>query len=187
MTANAMAGDRERCIEAGMDGYLTKPVRPDELTAAISQWLPRIEADPSAETSVDANSGATPRLPVAETPVSLVVLDRSHLAELRALGGPASADFMAEVIGAFLTEGVAEVEQIRAAAASNDAAGVLSGAHRLKGSAMNLGCRALADAAEALESLGRAGTVEGAEPMLDRLGGAFEQTVAALRIELEAA
>jgi signal transduction histidine kinase/DNA-binding response OmpR family regulator/HPt (histidine-containing phosphotransfer) domain-containing protein len=190
MTANAMAGDRERCLEAGMDGYLTKPVRPDELTAAISEWLPRVEAEPEAETTFSfapqgANEGES--VPDAAALVDLAVLDRSQLAELRALGGSASDDFMADLIGAFLTEGVAEVDEIRAAAAGNDAAGMLSGAHRLKGSAMNLGCRALAEAADAVESLGRQGTVEGAEPMLDRLDAAFEQTAAALRIELEAA
>ena len=187
MTANAMAGDRERCLEAGMDGYLTKPVRPDELTAAISQWLPKAEAEPDAATTLSPAPDAAQPLPEADPPDNLVVLDRSQLAELRALGGPASTEFMAELIGAFLTEGVTEVEQIRAAAASQDAAGVLTRAHRLKGSAMNLGCRALAEAADALESLGRAGTVEGAGPMLERLEGAFEQTAAALRIELQAA
>ena len=94
---------------------------------------------------------------------------------------------MAELIGVFLTEGASELEQIRASVASRDPATTFSAAHRLKGSAMNLGCRALAAAAEALETLGRAGTVEGAEPMIERLSSAFEQTAAALRIELEAA
>jgi len=185
MTANAMSGDRERCLEAGMDGYLTKPVRPDELTAAISQWLPRVEADPDAAPSSTTDQTEPPEEGL-QAP-NLVVLDRSQLAELRALGGSASTEFMTELIGAFLSEGVAEVEQIRASAVGQDAAGILTAAHRLKGSAMNLGCQALADAADDLESLARAGSVEGAEPMLDRLDAAFEQTAAALRIELEAA
>jgi CheY-like chemotaxis protein/HPt (histidine-containing phosphotransfer) domain-containing protein len=186
MTANAMAGDRERCLEAGMDGYLTKPVRPDELTAAVSQWLPKVETEPEATTTL---SFAPDRAQAesADEPTGLIVLDRSQLAELRALGGEASPDFMSELIGVFLSEGIAEVELIRGAAAGQDAAGMLTAAHRLKGSAMNLGCGALAEAADALESLGRAGTVEGAGPMLQRLSGAFEQTAAALRIELEAA
>ena len=188
MTANAMAGDRERCLEAGMDGYLTKPVRPDELTAAVSQWLPKVEADPDGSPNLaDIASDVSGLAPVAREPISLMLLDRTQLDELRALGGPASGGFMAELIGVFLTEGASELEQIRASVASRDPATTFSGAHRLKGSAMNLGCHALAAAAEALETLGRAGTVEGAEPMIERLSSAFEQTAAALRIELEAA
>lgn len=188
MTANAIAGDRERCLEAGMDGYLTKPVRPDELTAAVSQWLPRVEVDPD-DTPTGADVASDPSEPAREAgaPVSLMVLDRAQLDELRALGGAASGGFIAELIGLFLTEGGAGVEQIRASVVAQDAAATLTGAHRLKGSAMNLGCRALAEAAEALETLGRGGTLEGAEPMIDRLSRAFERTADALRIELDAA
>jgi len=188
MTANALAGDRERCLKAGMDGYLTKPVRPDELTAAVSQWLPKVQVDPDdISTGADVVDDASEPTREAEGPVSLMLVDRTQLDELRALGGPTSGGFMAELISVFLTEGAAELEQIRASVAAQDAVATLNGAHRLKGSAMNLGCRALAEAAEALEMLGRSGTVEGSQPMIERLSSAFEQTAAALLIELDAA
>lgn len=58
---------------------------------------------------------------------------------------------------------------------------------RLKGSALNLGCTALAEAAGTLETLGRGGTVEGAGPLIDRLSDAFDRTAAVLQVELEAA
>ena len=153
---------------------------------AADRIVPAPSAEPEATTTLSF-APATAHPQGAEEPAGLVVLDRSQLAELRALGGAASTEFMAELVGVFLTEGFAEVELIRAAAAGQDPAGMLTAAHRLKGSAMNLGCRALAEAADALESLARAGTVEGSGPMLQRLSGAFEQTAAALRIELEAA
>ena len=186
MTANAMAGDRERCIEAGMDGYLTKPVRPDELTAAVSQWLPLVEPDvdriqPAVDPAVrtDATDGT-------ETP-SLTLVDRAQLDELKALEGTSSSEFMAGLIGIFLSDGGADIEQIRRAADTDDAAELLRAAHRLKGSALNLGCTALAEAAGTLETLGRGGTVEGAGPLIDRLSDAFDRTAAVLQVELEAA
>jgi HPt (histidine-containing phosphotransfer) domain-containing protein len=185
MTANALAGDRERCLAAGMDGYLTKPVRPDELTAAVSQWLPKVETDPGTAAMADESTDE----PLAATvePVSLQLLDRGQLAELRSLGGSAAAGFMEELVNVFLVEGATEVGQIRGAIEARDANAMLNGAHRLKGSAMNLGCGALADAAEAIEVLGRSGTVEGADALVDRLATAFDQTATALKIELDAA
>ena len=63
----------------------------------------------------------------------------------------------------------------------------MGAAHRLKGSALNLGCASLARAAEALELLGRGGNLEGAGPLVERLSRDFDRTAAALRIELEAA
>ena len=188
MTANAMAGDRERCLEAGMDGYLTKPVRPDELTAAISEWLPRLAAELAAGGTEDEAVGDAPVTaePTEAEPVALV--DRAQLDQLRELGGGAGSDsFMGQLINVFLAEGRAEVEQLRVSVAAKDALATHSGAHRLKGSALSLGCKAVADAAEALEALGGSGSVEGADLMMVRLGDAFESTALALRSELEAA
>jgi HPt (histidine-containing phosphotransfer) domain-containing protein len=183
MTANAMEGDRERCLEAGMDGYLTKPVRPDDLSTAISRWLPLVESDdpPHAAIAIEAQ-------PVAPTPdFEMALLDLAQLGELRAIAGTDDEAFMTDLIGVFLAEGEREVSQVRAAVGLDDPGAVMQAAHRLKGSALNLGCASLAHAAEALEILGRNGDLEGAGPLVERLSGAFDRTEAALRIELEAA
>jgi signal transduction histidine kinase/CheY-like chemotaxis protein/HPt (histidine-containing phosphotransfer) domain-containing protein len=193
MTANAMVGDRERCLEAGMDGYLTKPVRPDELTAAVSQWLPLVESSDGASDGATDVGPAGVETP-SEEPIVLPVpdldgplLDRTQLDELRSVGGAAADAFMAELIGLFLAEGELELNRIRAAVAGDDADGVMGVAHRLKGSALNLGCTLLVEAADPLEALGRSATLVGAELLVERLVQAFDRTAAALRIELETA
>jgi CheY-like chemotaxis protein/nitrogen-specific signal transduction histidine kinase/HPt (histidine-containing phosphotransfer) domain-containing protein len=188
MTANALAGDRERCIEAGMDGYLTKPIRPDELAAAVSEWLPRAEVDLGDSTSdrADADGPLASSPEVMET-TGVPLLDRTRLHELRELGGSDSDGFMAHLIGVFLVDGAGEIEAIRVAVAAHDGVATHTGAHRLKGSALSLGCDALAEVAEALEAVSRDGTVEGAELLMVRLSDAFDRTAAALGVELAAA
>jgi two-component system, sensor histidine kinase and response regulator len=79
------------------------------------------------------------------------------------------------------------MNQIRTAAESIDPAALLQAAHRLKGSALNLGCTDVAAAADALESLGRSGTVAGSEPLLARLSDDFERTLLALQLDADAA
>jgi signal transduction histidine kinase/CheY-like chemotaxis protein/HPt (histidine-containing phosphotransfer) domain-containing protein len=182
MTANAMAGDRERCIEAGMDGYLTKPVRQDELAAAVSRWLPS-RADDHAQPppTVEVVTGG------AAGPGERVLLDVDHLRDLREVGGDASAEFMTDLVAAFDSESTEELEQIRSAVAVGDPAALLQGAHRLKGSALNLGCQAMAETASELESIGRTGKVDGAEALVARLDREFEQTLTLLRLETAAA
>jgi signal transduction histidine kinase/CheY-like chemotaxis protein/HPt (histidine-containing phosphotransfer) domain-containing protein len=183
MTANAMTGDRERCLEAGMDGYLTKPVRQDELTAAVSRWLPSRAPEPkrekrAAKRGQDRRSGDT---------VEPTLVDLEHLRGLRDIGGADSAGFMTELVKAFESEGTEELDQIRASVAVDDAAALVRSAHRLKGSSLNLGCEAMAQTAGELESLGRKETTVGADELLERLDREFERTLAALKMESQAA
>jgi signal transduction histidine kinase/CheY-like chemotaxis protein/HPt (histidine-containing phosphotransfer) domain-containing protein len=183
MTANAMTGDRERCIEAGMDGYLTKPVRQDELTAAVSRWLPTRVPEPKRETRA-AKRG---RGRVSADTVEPVLVDAEHLRGLRDIGGADAAGFLGELVRAFESEGTEELDQIRAAIGEDDAVALVRSAHRLKGSALNLGCEAMARTAGELESLGRSETTVSAEELLERLYREFELTLAALKVESQAA
>jgi signal transduction histidine kinase/CheY-like chemotaxis protein/HPt (histidine-containing phosphotransfer) domain-containing protein len=183
LTANAMAGDQERCTAAGMDGYLTKPVRPDDLAAVVSQWLPVAAPSTTPEPAV---GGLSPDL-TSDDGADRPLIDRRQFNALRELDGAGSSAFVLEVIDAFIEEGSVEIEQVRAAVAAHDPDALIQTAHRLKGSSLNLGCHALAETAAALESMGRRGTVEGAGPLLDRLGHEFDRTAAALRVEADAA
>jgi two-component system sensor histidine kinase/response regulator len=182
MTANAMAGDRERCLAAGMDGYLSKPVRADDLTAVISEWLP---AAGSAEADGVATADVPELTPAEEDDQTLI--DRDQLRTLRELDGGGSSSFVLELVDAFIDEGGEEIAQVRAAVLAGDANALVRSAHRLKGSALNMGCGALAQTAESLESMGRRGSLVDAEHTVVRLMAEFDSTAAALRIEADAA
>jgi signal transduction histidine kinase/CheY-like chemotaxis protein len=162
MTAGAMAGDRERCLAAGMDGYLSKPVNPEELGELLAMWvpahgLPRL-ATPAAEGDVGG--------------LALPVLDR-----LRELG---SAEFN-DLVLLFLRDGAARVAAMHTAASRDDVAAIAELAHSLQGSGATLGGVALAEGCARLQglasSLDRAAIVD----QIDAVETAFARLEEVLR------
>ena len=139
MTANALAGDRERCIAAGMDDYVRKPVNPDELLATVRRWAP------------SANRGGMvgPAIPV------LSVLDRTQL--LEACGG--DEELAEEITAEFASTAPAAFALVGVAVAENDAVALAAAAHNLKGSCWAIGAAALGDSLQTLESIGKGGTL----------------------------
>ncbi len=169
MTASALEGEEERCLAAGMDDFLTKPVDPIRLLRVVRQWV-----GDGPDVPAPASSGA-PATPASEEGV--VDLDRMRMLDgLRrdgvSLFDRASSNFLEQV-----PAGLADIE---AAVAAGDAAALVAGAHRLKGSATNLGLPALGEAAEALEKLGDTGTTDDADARLAELHTALDRAVAAL-------
>ncbi|MDA0174395.1 response regulator [Solirubrobacter taibaiensis] len=151
MTAHAMQGARERCLEAGMDDYLSKPLRAEVLDDVLRKWL--------------NVPGPT-------------VLDRSFLTALaKAVGGE---DVVAEICDLFLSDIDPRVAELRQAAKDGDAETLRNGAHQLKGSAANIGAVAVSGAAAELEQLAEAGELDAVELPLLRLADAVRLTRAAL-------
>jgi len=143
MSAHAMKGDRERFLEAGMDDYVAKPVRPKNLLQAVECW---------ATTTAILESSAPAARPATEA------MDREAAQER--LGG--DTDLLVELAGLFLDECPRLLSEIRCAAARQDGKALERAADSLKGSVANFGADAAMEAAAALAHMGRQGHLQSA-------------------------
>jgi two-component system sensor histidine kinase/response regulator len=170
MTANAMQGDRERAIEAGMDDYVSKPVSRKEMGAVLGRWISGTPAYriPGAE---DGESHEDP-------------LDRKVISGLRGLQGEDETDIVAELAGMFLDDARPRLSALEEAVLSDDAPAVERLAHTLKGSSANMGARGMSALCAQLEDVGAAGDLSQGFRLLEQLKGEFARVDRAFEAEI---
>ncbi|WP_374970813.1 response regulator [Terrabacter sp. BE26] len=187
MTASAIAGERERCLRAGMDDFLTKPIDVALLASTLQRWVgPPAAADHAlvrdgAGPSAEAPEGALEVDGGLDSPVVEVgqgVLDLHRLEELRDLE-PGDPSLLLRFIDRFGTGARQRLEELRAAHRGDDAEAQGRVAHGLKGSAANLGAAALAAVSKQVEDLGSAGRLADAA-LLDRIADEVDRATSAL-------
>ncbi len=168
MTANAMIGDREMCIEAGMDDYISKPVKMDDLHAVLQKWhanaLPVNKPDELTVEKYEADE----------------LLNMETIQSIRELQGEGEPDLFAELVDIFLAELERLFGKAHQAVQEADAEAYRQVMHSVKGSSSNLGVDLLSSKAAELESQVRGGNFAEAAAGLELLEEIYKQSCAAL-------
>ncbi len=168
MTARAMQGDRERCLGAGMNDYVSKPVDPAALAKALERWLTR-------RSDIACGPAAVGKEPAGEPPVP--VFDKDGLND-RLMG---DQHLMEEILSLFLEDVPRRIETLKETVAAGNAASARDQAHAIKGAAASVGGEALRAVAFEMEEAGRAGDVERTKAIMPLLEKGFEQFRQAVR------
>jgi signal transduction histidine kinase/DNA-binding response OmpR family regulator/putative methionine-R-sulfoxide reductase with GAF domain len=177
MTANAMQGDREACLDAGMNDYLAKPIRPDELAIAL-EATPRRSAGNDTDAMNRSEMAGTTDGPVATTDPEAAVLDQEALGRLRAIAPDDQA--FAQLVASFGENAASTLAQLADAAGSGDVDSIKRFAHTLKSNAASFGAVGLADRCNALEAQARTGMTNDVETQVAEIAAAFERSRSAL-------
>jgi PAS domain S-box-containing protein len=159
MTANALPEDREACFAAGMNDYVAKPIRAEELVAALKRAKPLRNGD------------------------GRLALDAAALGSLRDLGGD---DFLREVIDAFLADAPDLIATLRRSLADQSTGELRRAAHTLKSNGATLGAAEFAELCRTLEQRAKDGELDGASELVDRIEqeyGPLQEALTALRSE----
>jgi two-component system sensor histidine kinase/response regulator len=165
MTAAAMEGDREKCIAAGMDDYISKPVRLPELYAVLQRWTASSRPSPAAEES--------PKAEVSDEVAAHI--DPVRISELRELTDKANRDGFSVLADSFLEDAPPRLVAIEQAFAGTDTATIAWEAHALKGAAANLGANKLSAQCQRMELKAKASDVPGAEAVFAELQTEFQK------------
>jgi PAS domain S-box-containing protein len=168
MTANALQGDRERCLQAGMDDYVSKPVRQADLVTVLKQWMPMKKIAPA--------DAAEARMAIDDS----AIIDSRRLHELSAIGGDDEPDLLRVLVMMFMNDSVKRIASIYSSLETGDMQKMTIAAHTLKGSAGNMGAKLLVPTCAEIERLGKVPSTDGVAALYTKLETDFSLVKGAL-------
>ena len=179
LTAHAIQGDREQCLSAGMDDYLSKPFTVEQLRVVLSRWLaPRpaapVPAPPAAVPLAPPPPARAPHAPAAE------VLDQKALDGLRAVERQGAQGLVTRAVALYLRDAAGHVQAIQEAATCGDAGRLRERAHAFKSASANLGAQHVARLCRDLEQMGATQALDEARATAPRLSTEFDRARSAL-------
>jgi CheY-like chemotaxis protein/HPt (histidine-containing phosphotransfer) domain-containing protein len=176
MTANAMQGDRERCLAAGMDDYLSKPVRFSELITILQKWV-RSQAEPPSQPDFPVTDETQPTLP--PVPPSSP-LDAEAFAALKSLESAEDPGFLRSVVEQFVQDTTAHLTTLHLAVNTGDAVALERAAHTLKSTSASMGALKMSMFCHELQVRGREKSVADATGYVEQLQDEFARVQHAL-------
>jgi CheY-like chemotaxis protein/HPt (histidine-containing phosphotransfer) domain-containing protein len=165
LTADVLEDARRKCLQAGMDAYVTKPLRREQLAAALERWVHKAPAAKSEpEAAVDAGD----------------LIDQEQFAAVRAAtqrGGPQVHDSLIEL---FLRDSELHIAELKRLLTLIDAAGIATCAHSLRGSAGNIGASKVMRLTGEIDQLAKENRIDAIRPLIPALEAVFERTKRAM-------
>ncbi|MBD2740910.1 response regulator [Coleofasciculus sp. FACHB-1120] len=189
MTANVMQGDREACLEAGMDDYISKPLRKEELVQALLRykkagtWASRGDKKIESEAATPRNTESGLGSEVTgsfSTPIDAKTLE----AFAKTVGGNAS-NLLTQLINCYLEDAPKLLQAMGAGVSDKDAIALRHASHTLRASSASLGAIQLATLCTQLEAMSRAGEIAGASKIVVQIKTEYEKVKAALQMEAQ--
>ena len=171
LTANAMEQDKIDCLDAGMEGLLSKPFTKDQLRQTLERWLP----DPPI---THAHTEPMTNKPQVEEISSDGALHIETIEMLKALD-PSNKTFLKELIEAYTSSAISHLSEAQIAITKSDAKSLREAAHALKSSSGNLGALQFADLCDELETTAQSGDIESSKPLLDKVMDEYQRVTAA--------
>jgi CheY-like chemotaxis protein len=173
LTANALEGYRETCLEAGMNDYLSKPFEQEQLLQILTRWLPKQTQRSTDSASLDHGQSQTQ-----------IALNPDSLDKIRALQRPRTPSLLKKVVDLYLEKAPGQIHMLHDAFDKNDSHCLCHAAHSLKSSSANLGAHGLAALCQDLEECGYQQQLDGVHELLSQVDAEFTRVRQALQAEL---